>query len=133
MTERPWTGTCDIAAVRSPSLSLVFYKEKRDKVLKAEFLFFVVLNLKRRNCCVDSYSTGSCTSTFSTSSHQAFIMLGQKRQLFQKCLICTFPNSKSVTGTAKNCLVFHLNDKKNKRYRDFKIKHYIKSLHYYFC
>ena len=25
------TGTCDVAAVRRPSLSLVFYKEKRDK------------------------------------------------------------------------------------------------------
>ena len=25
------TGTCDVAAVRPPSLSLVFYKEKRDK------------------------------------------------------------------------------------------------------
>ena len=29
--ERPGTGTCDIAAVRRPSLSLVFDKEKRDK------------------------------------------------------------------------------------------------------
>ena len=26
-----YAGTCDVAAVRHPSLSLVFYKEKRDK------------------------------------------------------------------------------------------------------
>ena len=31
LTERPGTDTCDVAAVRRPSLSLVFYKEKRDK------------------------------------------------------------------------------------------------------
>ena len=30
-TERPGTGTCDVAAVRRPSLSLMFYKEKLDK------------------------------------------------------------------------------------------------------
>ena len=29
--ERTGTGTCDVAVVRCPSLSLVFYKEKRDK------------------------------------------------------------------------------------------------------
>ena len=31
VTERPGTGTCDVAAVKRPSLSLVFYKEKHDK------------------------------------------------------------------------------------------------------
>ena len=31
LTERPRTGTCYVAAIRRPSLSLVFNKEKRDK------------------------------------------------------------------------------------------------------
>ena len=31
LTEQPGTVTCDVAAVRRPSLSLVFYKEKHDK------------------------------------------------------------------------------------------------------
>ena len=32
--------SCDVEVVRRPSLSLVFYKEKRDKVLKTEFFCF---------------------------------------------------------------------------------------------
>ena len=31
LTERLGTGTCDVAVVICPSMSLVFYKEKRDK------------------------------------------------------------------------------------------------------
>ena len=58
-------------------------------------------------------------------------MLGQKRQLFQNCRICTFPNSKKRNRNHEKLFnfwklvilkvsTFHLNDKKNKRYRDFK-------------
>ena len=48
---------------RRPSLSLVFYKETRDKqiIWKLNFsVFRCVLNCKRKKCCVDS-GTGSCT------------------------------------------------------------------------
>ena len=31
LTELQGTSNCDVAAVRRPSLPLVFYKEKRDK------------------------------------------------------------------------------------------------------
>ena len=78
MTERPGTGSCDVAAVRRPSQSLVFYKEKRDKkYLKLNFsVFHCVLNRKRRNCCFDSVDIQpeAAQVPSSTSSHQDFMM-----------------------------------------------------------
>ena len=42
--ERQETGTCDVAAGRRPSLSFVFYKEKRDKQSASNWipLFYAV-------------------------------------------------------------------------------------------
>ena len=84
------------------------------KYLKLRFsVFRCVLNRKRRNGCVDSVNIQpeAAIVPSSASSHQDFIMEwmhGQKGQLSQNCLIGTLPNSKNVTGTAKNCLIFEI-------------------------
>ena len=95
---------------------------KQIKYLKLNFsVFHCVLNRKQRNCCIDRVNIQlEAAQVPSTSSHQDLIMewmLGQKRQLSQNCLICTFSNSKNVTGTAKKLFnlkgsTFHLNGKK---------------------
>ena len=95
-------------------ISVLQGKIGQTKYLKLNFpVFRCVLNRKRRNFCVDSANIQpeAAQVPYSTSSHQDFIMewmLGQKRQLSQNCLICTFPNSKNVTGSAKNCLIFEI-------------------------
>ena len=95
-------------------ISVIEGKTWQRKYLKLNFsVFRCVLNRKRRNCCVDSVNIQpeAAQVPSSTSSHQDFIMkwmLGQKRQLSQNCLICTFLNSRNVTGTAKTCLVFEI-------------------------
>ena len=82
-------------------ISVLQEKMWQTKYLKLNFsVFCCVLNRKRRNCCVDSVNIQpeAAQVPSSTSSHQDFIMewmLGQKRQLSQNCLICTFPNSKT--------------------------------------
>ena len=80
LTEPQGDGTCDvIAAVRRPSLSLLLYKEKRDKHSTSNWisLFFAVLDRKRQ-CW---FSTGSYTSTSSsliTSGLHNGFMLAQE-------------------------------------------------------
>ena len=96
-------------------ISVLLGKTWQTKYLKLNLsVFRCVLNRKQRNCCVDSVNIHYFIMEW---------MLGQKQQQSQNCLIYTFPNSKNVTGIAKNFFnfwnlvllkgsTFHLNDKK---------------------
>ena len=83
MTELQGTGTCDVEAVRRPSLSLVFSKKNRDKQSSSNLisLFFPVLSTANgKNCCVDSVNIQPEITQIPTSSHKDLIMelmLGQ--------------------------------------------------------
>ena len=108
MTERPGTGTCDVEAVRRPSLS-VFYKEKREKVLKTEFLCFrCVLNRTRGNCCVDSVNIQPEAAQVPSTSHTRTSSLWSKTTADSRLSYLHVSNSKNVTGTAKNCLILEI-------------------------